>query len=62
MSVGGPLQGIRVIEMARLLPGPYCGMLLADLGAEVIKVRHFDNACYPLMLPCLLDIPMVVTF
>lgn len=34
----GPLEGIRVIEMAGLGPGPYCGMLLADMGADVIRV------------------------
>ncbi len=33
-----PLEGIRIIEMAGLGPGPYCGMLLADFGAEVIRV------------------------
>ena len=34
----GPLEGIRIIEMAGLGPGPYCGMLLADMGADVIRV------------------------
>ncbi len=34
----GPLHGIRVIEFAGIGPGPHCGMLLADLGADVIRV------------------------
>jgi alpha-methylacyl-CoA racemase len=34
----GPLAGVRVVELAGLGPGPFCGMLLADLGAEVILV------------------------
>lgn len=33
-----PLSGVRIIDMSRLAPGPYCTMLLADLGAEVIVV------------------------
>ncbi|MCH1614284.1 MAG: CoA transferase [Acidimicrobiales bacterium] len=34
----GPLTGIRVVELAGIGPGPFCAMLLADLGAEVIRV------------------------
>ena len=34
----GPLQGLKIIEMAGIGPGPFCGMILADLGAEVIRV------------------------
>jgi alpha-methylacyl-CoA racemase len=34
----GPLAGIKIIELAGIGPGPFCGMLLSDLGAEVIRV------------------------
>ncbi len=37
--MAAPLEGIRVIELARILAGPWAGQTLADLGAEVIKVE-----------------------
>ena len=38
LTTAGPLAGVTVIELAGLGPGPFCGMMLADLGAEVIRV------------------------
>ena len=38
----GPLEGYRIIEIAGIGPGPYCAMLLADMGAEVLRVARPD--------------------
>jgi crotonobetainyl-CoA:carnitine CoA-transferase CaiB-like acyl-CoA transferase len=41
-----PLEDIRILDLSRLLPGPYCSMLLADLGAEVIKFEQPGKGDY----------------
>jgi len=41
--VAGPLAGIKVVELAQIMAGPTCGMLLADMGADVIKVEKLPG-------------------
>jgi crotonobetainyl-CoA:carnitine CoA-transferase CaiB-like acyl-CoA transferase len=42
----GPLDGIRVLDLSRLLPGGYCSLLLADYGADVLKVEDTGAGDY----------------
>jgi alpha-methylacyl-CoA racemase len=46
-----PLTGIRVLDLTRLLPGPFCTMLLADLGADVVKVEEPGGGDYLRLTP-----------
>ena len=39
----GPLDGMRIIELQGIGPGPFCGMMLADMGADVIRVDRAAN-------------------
>ena len=39
----GPLNGLRIIELAGIGPGPFCGMMLSDMGAEVIRVDRLGS-------------------
>src|SRR5438874_2335588 len=41
-----PLEGVRVLDLSRLLPGGFCSLLLADFGAEVIKVEDTGMGDY----------------
>ncbi|WP_454270013.1 CaiB/BaiF CoA transferase family protein [Roseovarius sp. MBR-51] len=43
MSATGPLAGMKVIELAHIMAGPVCGLMLADMGADVIKVEKPDG-------------------
>lgn len=44
--MSGPLAGLTVLDLTRLLPGPFCSWLLADLGARVVKVESPSNPDY----------------
>jgi alpha-methylacyl-CoA racemase len=45
--VSGPLEGIRIVELAGLGPAPFAGMMLADAGADIIRIDRYDRATYP---------------
>jgi alpha-methylacyl-CoA racemase len=46
-SFTGPLAGMRVVEIGSMGPGPFCAMLLADLGADVIRIDRAQGASLP---------------
>src|SRR3954453_18304791 len=45
--MNGPLDGVRVVELVGQGPGPFCGMLLADLGADVLRVDRIGPSTTP---------------
>ena len=40
--MAGPLQGLKIVEVAGIGPGPFCAMMLADMGAEVLRIDRLD--------------------
>ena len=50
-----PLTGIRILDLTRLLPGPFCTMLLADMGADVVRVEEPGGGDYLRWTPPLVD-------
>jgi crotonobetainyl-CoA:carnitine CoA-transferase CaiB-like acyl-CoA transferase len=49
--MAGAFAGLRILDLSRLLPGPYCSLLFADLGAEVIKVEEPGRGDYARATP-----------
>ncbi len=45
--MSGPLDGVRIVELAGIGPSPFAGMMLADAGADIIRIDRSDRASYP---------------
>ncbi len=45
--MSGPLDGVRIIELAGIGPSPFGGMMLADAGADIVRIDRSDKAIYP---------------
>lgn len=55
MTEQRPLDGLRVLDLAQLLPGPYCSCLLADYGAEVVKIERPGGGDWMRYVPPVVD-------
>jgi alpha-methylacyl-CoA racemase len=53
--VTGPLDGVRILDVTRLLPGNYCTLVLADLGADVVKVEEPGRGDYIRWVPPMVE-------
>lgn len=47
----GPLAGVKVLEFSQIVAGPYCGMILADMGADVVKFEPLEGEALRLVAP-----------
>ena len=45
--MSGPLEGMRIVELAGIGPSPFAGMMLADAGADIVRIDRFDRATFP---------------
>ncbi|MDH3397431.1 MAG: CoA transferase, partial [Acidimicrobiia bacterium] len=52
----GPLQGVTIVEIASIGPGPFCGMMLADLGVDVVRIDRADAVSGPAATGSSLDL------
>jgi alpha-methylacyl-CoA racemase len=52
----GPLAGVKIVELAGLGPAPFCGMLLADMGADIIRIDRKSGGNVPVAIDPKLDI------
>lgn len=53
----GPLQGLKVLDLSRLLPGPLCTHFLVRMGAQVVKIEQGDGSDYVRYLPPMVKFP-----
>ncbi len=45
--MSGPLEGVRIVELAGIGPAPFAGMMLADAGADIVRIDRYDKAVHP---------------